>query len=70
VQFSEKEKQELKDMIDRGEALPARYRHLLFAEPHEAELIWPGKTHGTRRWYGAVLERSDHAPNYRSRVDK
>jgi hypothetical protein len=35
----------LRDLIDRGEALPARYRHLLFAEPHEAELIWPGKTH-------------------------
>jgi adenine-specific DNA-methyltransferase len=45
VQLSEKEKQELKDLIDRGEALPAKYRHILFAEPHETELIWPGKTH-------------------------
>jgi adenine-specific DNA-methyltransferase len=45
VQLSEKEKQEVKDLIDRGESLPARYRHMLFAEPHEAELIWPGKTH-------------------------
>jgi len=45
VQLSEKEKQELKDLIDRGEALPAKYRHTLFSEPHEAELIWPGKTH-------------------------
>jgi hypothetical protein len=45
VQLSEKEKQELKDLIDRGEALPAKYRHILFSEPHEAELIWPGKTH-------------------------
>jgi hypothetical protein len=47
VQLSDKEKQELKDLIDRGESLPARYRHLLFAEPHEAELIWPGKTYET-----------------------
>ncbi len=45
MQFSEKEKQELKALIDRGEALPAKYRQMLFAEPHEAELIWPGKTH-------------------------
>jgi SAM-dependent methyltransferase len=45
VQLSDKEKQELKDLIDRGESLPAKYRHLLFAESHEAELIWPGKTH-------------------------
>jgi adenine-specific DNA-methyltransferase len=45
VQLSEKEKQDLKDLIDRGELLPAKYRHTLFAEPHEAELIWPGKTH-------------------------
>jgi hypothetical protein len=45
VQLSDKEKQELKALIDRGEPLPARYRHTLFAEPHEAELIWPGKTH-------------------------
>jgi adenine-specific DNA-methyltransferase len=45
AQLSEKEKQELKDLIDRGESLPAKYRHILFSEPHEAELIWPGKTH-------------------------
>jgi adenine-specific DNA-methyltransferase len=45
VQLSDKEKQELKDLIDRSETLPAKYRHTLFADPHEAELIWPGKTH-------------------------
>jgi adenine-specific DNA-methyltransferase len=45
VQFSDKEKQEIKDLIDRGESLPAKYRHLLFAEPNGVELIWPGKTH-------------------------
>jgi hypothetical protein len=32
--------------------------------------LHPRLTGGARRWYGAVLERSDHAPNYRSRVDK
>ena len=31
-------------MIDAGEPLPPKYRAVLFAEPHEAELIWPGKT--------------------------
>jgi adenine-specific DNA-methyltransferase len=44
VQLSDKEKQELKDLIDRGEALPVKYRHMLFTEPNEVELIWPGKT--------------------------
>ena len=45
MDLSEKEKAEIKALIDRGEPLPAKYRYLLFAEPHEAELIWPGKTH-------------------------
>jgi adenine-specific DNA-methyltransferase len=45
MQLSDKEKEEIKAAIDRGEPLPAKYRHVLFAEPHEAELIWPGKTH-------------------------
>src|ERR1700726_2731902 len=31
-------------MIDAGQPLPPRYRAVLFAEPREAELIWPGKT--------------------------
>src|SRR5271169_3134847 len=31
-------------MIDSGQPLPPRYKAVLFAEPHEAELIWPGKT--------------------------
>jgi hypothetical protein len=38
------EKKQLKALIDAGEPLPARYRATLFAQPHEAELIWPGKT--------------------------
>src|SRR5215210_6486727 len=45
MQLSDKEKEEIKALIDRGEPLPAKYRHVLFTEPHEAELIWPGKTH-------------------------
>ena len=31
-------------MIDAGQPLPPRYRAALFADPPEAELIWPGKT--------------------------
>jgi hypothetical protein len=30
----------------------------------------PRLTGGARRWYGPVLERSGHAQNYRSRVDR
>jgi adenine-specific DNA-methyltransferase len=41
------EKAEIKSYIDRGEPLPPKYRYALFAEPHEAELIWPGKSHET-----------------------
>lgn len=32
-------------MIDAGQPLPQRYRTLLFAQPREAGLVWPGKTH-------------------------
>jgi hypothetical protein len=35
----------LKAKIDAGQALPPRYKAVLFHQPHEAELIWPGKTH-------------------------
>jgi len=45
MQLSDEEKKEIKGFLDRGEPLPPKYRHVLFAEPHEAELIWPGKTH-------------------------
>jgi hypothetical protein len=47
MQLSDKEKEEIKGFLDRGEPLPAKYRHVLFAEPRESELIWPGKTHET-----------------------
>jgi|SRR5579862_3110500 len=44
MNLTDREKEQLKTMIDAGEPLPPRYRAVLFAEPHEAELIWPGKT--------------------------
>jgi adenine-specific DNA-methyltransferase len=44
ISLSEREKEQLKALIDAGQPLPPRYRALLFADPPEAELIWPGKT--------------------------
>jgi adenine-specific DNA-methyltransferase len=44
LHLSEREKEQLKAMIDAGQPLPPRYRAVLFADPPEAELIWPGKT--------------------------
>jgi DNA modification methylase len=44
VDLSDDDKALVKDLIDRGEPLPERFRWLLFKEPREAELIWPGKT--------------------------
>jgi adenine-specific DNA-methyltransferase len=44
ISLSEREKEQLKAMIDAGQPLPPRYRAALFADPPEAELIWPGKT--------------------------
>ena len=45
MELSPGEKDEIRRLIDAGEPLPDRYRFLLFKEPREAELIWPGKTH-------------------------
>ena len=44
MSLTDREKEQLKAMIDTGEPLPPKYRAVLFAEPHEAELIWPGET--------------------------
>jgi DNA modification methylase len=44
MNLTDREKEQLKALIDAGEPLPPRYRSMLFAEPHKAELIWPGKT--------------------------
>jgi len=43
MSLTDREKEQLKAMIDAGEPMPPRYRAVLFAEPHGAELIWPGK---------------------------
>lgn len=45
MQLMDREKEQLKGMIDAGQKLPARNKAVLFEQPHEAELIWPGKTH-------------------------
>lgn len=45
MSLTDREKEQLKVMIDAGQPLPPRYKAILFAQPHEAELIWPGKTH-------------------------
>jgi adenine-specific DNA-methyltransferase len=42
--LTDREKEQLKAMIDSGQALPPRYKAVLFDQAHEAELIWPGKT--------------------------
>ena len=44
LSLSEREKQQIKAMLDAGQPLPPRYCAVLFADPPEAELIWPGKT--------------------------
>jgi DNA modification methylase len=44
INLSDDERAEVKRLIDVGESLPDKYRFRLFAEPREAELIWPGKT--------------------------
>src|SRR4051812_40638813 len=45
MQLTDREREQLKAMLDAGQKLPARYQAVLFEQPHEAELIWPGKTH-------------------------
>jgi SAM-dependent methyltransferase len=42
--LSDAEKALVKELVDRGDPLPERFRWTLFAEPRETELIWPGKT--------------------------
>lgn len=44
MNLTDREKDMLKAMIDRGEPLPPRYRLSLFADAPELELIWQGKT--------------------------
>ncbi|MGI8840812.1 MAG: DNA methyltransferase [Caulobacteraceae bacterium] len=44
MELSDDDKALIADRVARGEALPERFRWLLFEEPRETELIWPGKT--------------------------
>jgi adenine-specific DNA-methyltransferase len=44
MSLTDREKEQLKAMLDTGEPLLPKYRSVLLADPHEAELIWPGKT--------------------------
>ena len=44
LRLSDEDKALVRDCLERGEPLPERFRWLLFAEPRETELIWPGKT--------------------------
>lgn len=44
MSLTDREKEQLKAMIDAGQPLPPRYKAVLFDQPHETELIWPGKT--------------------------
>lgn len=44
MSLTDREKEQLKAMIDAGQPLPPRYKAVLFDQPHEAELIWPAKT--------------------------
>jgi len=44
MDLTEHDKALIREHLDRGEPLPERFRWLLFKEPRETELIWPGKT--------------------------
>ncbi len=44
MELSERDKNLIKDYIERGEPLPAKYKLMLFADAPEVELIWQGKT--------------------------
>lgn len=44
LDLSDQEKQHIKELIDRGEPLPSKYRLLLFSPAPEMELLWQGKS--------------------------
>src|SRR2546427_10382259 len=44
MNLSERDKELIKQHIDRGEPLPPKYKLMLFADAPEVELIWQGKT--------------------------
>jgi hypothetical protein len=44
MHLTDREKEELKRLLDAGEPLPAKYKLRLFADAPEVELMWQGKT--------------------------
>jgi DNA modification methylase len=44
MELTDRDKETIKNCIDRGEPLPAKYKLMLFADAPEVELIWQGKT--------------------------
>ena len=44
MSLTDKEKEQLKAMIDKDEKLPAKYKSKLFENNSEVELVWAGKT--------------------------
>jgi DNA modification methylase len=44
MNLTDREREQIKAMIDRGEPLPARYKLMLFEDAPEVELVWQGKT--------------------------
>ena len=44
MNLTDRDKQIIKDYIDRGEPLPAKYKLMLFADSPEVELVWQGKS--------------------------
>ena len=44
MNLTDRDKQIIKDYIDRGEPLPAKYKLALFADAPEVELVWQGKS--------------------------
>ncbi|MGB6064248.1 MAG: DNA methyltransferase [Desulfomonilaceae bacterium] len=44
MNLTDRDKQIIKEHIDRGEPLPHKYKVMLFADAPEVELIWQGKT--------------------------
>ena len=44
MHLTDRDKELIKQMIDRGEPLPPKYKLALFADSPEVELIWQGKS--------------------------
>lgn len=44
MNLTDRDKEIIKDHIDRGEPLPAKYKLMLFADAPEVELVWQGKS--------------------------